>query len=55
MNKLTVGDLINILQEDYDPNAIVVGVDWGTGNTYDVCIGGDDEDEGTEYCRISFA
>ena len=49
---MTVKELKNILN-DYDDNAEVIGVDWGNGEEFDVCIGSDDEDEGTEYCRIS--
>ena len=39
---------------NYDDNAEVIIVDWSNGNTYEPTIGGDDEDEGSEYCRIGF-
>lgn len=48
---MTVKTLKEILNE-YDDDAEVVVVDWSTGRTYSPTIGSDDEDEGTEYCRI---
>ena len=50
---MTVKDLKNILN-DYDDNAEVIGVDWSNGNTFDITVGGDDEDESSDFCRIGF-
>ena len=50
---MTVIDLKKEL-ENYDDNAEVIGVDWSNGQTFDVTIGSDDEDEGEKYCRLSF-
>ena len=50
---MTVKGLKELL-ENYDDNAKVIGVDWSNGEEFDVCVGGDDKDEGSEYCRISF-
>ena len=50
---MTVKDLKNILN-DYDDNAEVIGVNWSNGNTFDITVGGDDEDEGSDFCRIGF-
>lgn len=36
----------------YDENAEVVLVDWATGRQFTPTIGSDDENEGSEYCRI---
>lgn len=38
--------------EDYDDNAGVIIVDWTNGQEYEPTVGGDDEDEGSDYCRI---
>lgn len=46
-----VKDLMEMLK-DYNPDAKVVICDWSNGRTYEPTIGSDDEDEGTEYCRI---
>ena len=51
---MTVAELKNELKE-YNDNAEVVGIDWSTGETFDITVGGDDEDEYTEYCRIGIA
>lgn len=40
--------------EAYNEDAEVVVVDWANGTEYDPTIGGDDEDEFTEKCRIGF-
>lgn len=48
---MTVKELREALNE-YDDNAEVIVVNWSNGYTYDVTIGGDDEDEGTAYCRL---
>ena len=52
---MKVKDLINILSKEYNPNAEVIGVEWATGRTFKVCIGGDDEEEGEKICSVSFA
>ncbi len=36
----------------YDDNAEVIVVDFSNGRSYEPTVGSDDEDEGTEYCRI---
>lgn len=48
-----VKELKKIL-ESYDDDAEVIGVDWSNGNTFDINVGGDDDDEGSKYCRIGF-
>lgn len=48
---MKVKDLKSIL-ESYDDNAEVLVVDWSTGRTFSLTVGGDDDDEGTEFCRI---
>lgn len=48
---MKVKDLKSIL-ESYDDNAEVLVVDWSTGRTFSPTVGGDDDDEGTEFCRI---
>lgn len=48
---MKVKDLKEML-EDYDENAEVIGVDWSNGRVFDISVGGDDEDEYTDYCRI---
>lgn len=48
---MTVGELAEKLSE-YDDEAEVVIVDWSNGRTFDLSVGGDDEDEGSLYCRI---
>ena len=48
-----VKELKKILEE-YDDDAEVIGVDWSNGNTFDINVGGDDDDEGSKYCRIGF-
>lgn len=48
---MTVSELKEAL-ENYDDNAKVVVVDWLNGRTFEPAVGGDDEDEGTAYCRI---
>ena len=48
---MTVADLKEILKT-YNDDAKVVVVDWSNGREYDITVGGDDEDEGTKYCRI---
>lgn len=49
---MTVSELIEVLKNEYDGDAEVVVVDWSTGRTYDISVGGDDLDEGTAFCRI---
>ena len=48
---MTVADLKEILKE-YNDDAKVVVVDWSNGREFEPSVGGDDEDEYTEYCRI---
>ena len=48
---MTVADLKEILKE-YDDKAEVIVVDWSNGREFTPSVGGDDEDEYTEYCRI---
>jgi hypothetical protein len=48
---MKVKDLKSIL-ESYDDNAEVLVVDWSNGQTFSPSVGGDDDDEGTEFCRI---
>jgi hypothetical protein len=48
---MTVADLKEILKT-YNDNAKVVVVDWSNGREFEPSVGGDDEDEYTEYCRI---
>jgi len=48
---MTVADLRDEL-ENYDKDAEVVIVDWSNGETFDVTVGSDDEDEGTAFCRL---
>ena len=48
---MTVADLKEILNT-YNDNAKVIVVDWSNGKEFEPSIGGDDEDEYTEYCRI---
>ena len=50
----TVKDLIRELTTHYSPDAEVVVVDWSKGATYTPSVGGDDEDEGSKYCRIGY-
>ena len=50
---MTVKELKEIL-EDYSDDAKVIVVDWSIGLGYEPTIGGDDLDEGAEYCRIGF-
>ncbi len=50
---MKVIELKNAL-EDYNDDAEVIGVDWSNGQTFDVTIGSDDEDEGEKYCRLGF-
>ncbi len=50
---MTVKELREQLEE-YDDNATVVVVDWTNGSEYEPTVGGDDEDEYTEKCRIGF-
>ncbi len=38
--------------ENYSETAEVKIVDFENGAEFDFSIGGDDEDEGTKYCRI---
>lgn len=48
---MKVAELKNILGE-YDDNAEVIVINWSNGNTFVPTIGSDDDDEGTDYCRI---
>lgn len=48
---MTVADLKEILKT-YNDDAKVVVVDWSNGREFEPSVGGDDEDEYTEYCRI---
>lgn len=48
---MTVRELKEQLNE-YNDDAEVVVVDWSNGTEYEPTIGGDDEDEYTEKCRI---
>lgn len=48
---MVVKDLKNIL-ENYNDDAKVIIVDWSTGQEYTPTVGGDDENEGTDFCRI---
>ena len=50
---MTVKDL-KIILDSYDDNAEVVVVNWSNGETSDITVGGDDEDEGSRFCRIGF-
>ena len=50
---MTVKDLKEEL-DNYDDEAEVVVVDFSNGRVWDAIIGSDDEDEFTEFCRISF-
>ena len=50
---MTVKELKEQLKA-YDDNAEVVVVDWSNGREFTPSIGGDDEDEYTEKCRIGF-
>ena len=50
---MKVKELKSIL-EDYDDEAEVIGVDWSNGQTFDITVGSDDEDEGTKFCSIAF-
>ena len=50
-DKMTVKELKEALNH-YEDNAEVVVTDWSNGDTYNVTVGSDDEDEGTKYCRI---
>lgn len=51
---MTVKDLKKEL-DNYNDNAEVIVVDFSNGREYNPTIGSDDENEGTEYCRISLA
>ena len=50
---MTVKDLKTML-DDYEDNAEVIGVSWSDGKTFEITVGGDDEDEGSRLCRIGF-
>lgn len=50
---MTVKELREQLN-NYSDNAEVIVVDWTNGREYSPTVGGDDEDEGTEKCRIEF-
>lgn len=51
-NEITVRELKKLLS-DYSDDAEVIVVNWETGTSSNITVGGDDEDEGTAYCRIS--
>lgn len=40
--------------KQYNDNANVVIIDWTNGIEYEPTVGGDDEDEYTDKCRIGF-
>lgn len=48
---MKVHDLKKAL-DNYEDDAEVIIVDWSTGREMEPSIGSDDEDEGSEYCRI---
>ena len=50
---MKVKDFKKIL-DDYEDECVVIGINWANGEEFDVTIGGDDEDEGTKFCRIGF-
>ena len=50
---MTVKELKEELK-NYNDDAKVIVVDWTNGYEYEPTIGGDDEDEGKEFCRIGF-
>jgi hypothetical protein len=51
---MTVKDLKEELM-NYNDDAEVIVVDFSNGRVYDPTIGSDDENEGTEYCRIGLS
>ena len=50
---MTVKDLRTELDK-YDDDAKVIIIDWITRDKMEPFIGSDDENEGTEYCRIGY-
>ena len=50
---MKVKDLKQLL-DDYDDDAEVIGVKWSNGATFDIAVGSDDEDEGSDFCSIGF-
>lgn len=50
---MNVQGLKDILK-GYDDEAEVIGVNWSNGETFDITVGSDDEDEITKFCRIGF-